>query len=142
NLRIVQRLMYLMWPSIDPLTVFPVLTLLRYFADIDFSVEIRRKGLTMIACVAVNNVEIVNLLEMVLRCISSIDIGNSGVKAAAQDCSEPCFFELVLICPLPFVFKLGFVLWLIVGCVKVSYSSFKTGIHYSQILIGEGYIDY
>src|SRR5690606_41530923 len=102
--------MYLMWLSIDPLTVFPVLTLVCYFADIDFRSEISCKGLTMIACVAVNNVEIVNLSEMVLRCISSIDIGISGVKSAAQDWSEPCFFELVLICPLPFVFKLGFVL--------------------------------
>ena len=46
--------------------------------------------------------------------------------------------EAVLVGPLPGVLKMCLVLWFVVGCVEVITATCQTGVHNSQILIGQG----
>ena len=57
----------------DPFAVFVITSFLRYFADIDFGVEIGGEGHAVVSGVAVHDVEVVDLVEMVLGGIGGED---------------------------------------------------------------------
>ena len=111
----------------------------------------------MVAAVAVQNVDGVNGIELVLLGISAVSLGHARVKAAAQQSSQAGFLKLFGIGPLPAVVKVsgeaGFlaallidgtpfgvvsVLGLIVGGVHVVDAAGKAGVHDGQVLIGQG----
>ena len=70
---IVERLMYLMWFCKDPLTVFPVFSLLGYLPDVDFRIEVCSKRFPMVSGVAINYVKIMQLIEMMFGSIGCKD---------------------------------------------------------------------
>ena len=73
DVRIVQILVNLQRLCLNPLAIFPVESLLGNLADVDFWVAVGGECLMVVACVTVNDVKILNLLEMMLCCISSVD---------------------------------------------------------------------
>ena len=81
--------------------VLPIKPLLGNLTDVDFGVEVGGKRLVVVARVAVHDVEVVNLLEVVLRRISGEDRGYARVEAAAEQRAETCFLETLAVCPLP-----------------------------------------
>ena len=95
----------------------------------------------MITRIAVDDVQRVDLAEVMLQRVCRIDIGNTGVKAAAKQRRETSLFELVLIGPLPVILKLRYIARFVVCRVDVVNTRFKTGIHDREILIGKGDID-
>ena len=95
----------------------------------------------VVACVAVNDVEVLNLVEVVLCSVCCEHSAHSRVEAAAQYCGESCLTETVHVGPLPRVLEVGFVLWLIVGSVEVVASAGQTSLHDGQILIWQGKVD-
>ena len=66
DVRVVDRLMDAHRRDLDPLAVFPVAAGLRDLADVDLGVEVGREGLAVAAGVAVDDVEVVQLGEVVL----------------------------------------------------------------------------
>ena len=96
----------------------------------------------VVACVTVNDVKILNLLEMMLCCISSVDACNTWVETTTKDSCETSLLEAVAISPLPRVLKVSLILWLVVGCIKIVASASQAGIHNCQILIGQGKVYY
>ena len=67
-----------------PLAVLPVAAALRDLADVDLRIEVGGKGLAMVAGIAVDDVQLVDLIEMVLLGPGAEDVGDAGIKAGAE----------------------------------------------------------
>ena len=95
----------------------------------------------MVAGVAVDDVEVVDLVEVVLGGVGREDGRHARVEAAAEDRREARGLEAVLVGPLPRILEVGFVLGLVVGRVEVVASALQAGVHDRQILIGQRHVD-
>ena len=126
----------------DPFAVFVIAALLRHLADVDFGVEVRGEGHAVIAGVAVHDIEVMNLVEMVLGGIGREDGRNARIEAAAEDRRQPRGLEAVLIGPLPRIFEMRLVLGLVIGRVEVVAAAFEAGVHDRQVLIRQGHVDH
>ena len=73
DLRIGQVLMNLQRLCLNPLAILPVESLLSNLTDVDLRVEISGESLVVVASITVNDVQILNLLEVMLSRISSVD---------------------------------------------------------------------
>ena len=124
-----------------PLAVLPVAAALGDFADVDFGVEVGGEGLAVVAGVAVDDVEILHLAEVVLGGIGRKHTADAGVEAAAEDGGEAGLLEALAVGPLPGVFEVGNVAGLVVGGVEVVDAAAQAGVHDGEVLIGEGHVD-
>ena len=71
---------------------------IRDSADVDLGVEVRGESHAVVAGVAVDDVKVVDLVEMVLGGIGREDGRHARVEAAAEDRREARGLEAVLIC--------------------------------------------
>ncbi|MPN25516.1 hypothetical protein SDC9_172928 [bioreactor metagenome] len=113
----------------------------------------------MVATVAVQDVDGVDLVEIVLQGVGGEHAGDAGVEAGAQKGGEARLLEPVLIGPLPAVIKIGGeaqrlaallvnrppggivgVLRLVVGGVDIVHAGGQAGVHDGQVLIGQGHV--
>ncbi len=104
----------------------------------------------MVSAVAVENVDVVNLVKIVLQSVSAEHLSNTGVEACAEEGSQACLFKLLLVSPLPAVVKVSCealfpasllvdgspfgvvgVLGLVVCCINIVCTAFKAGVHNS-----------
>ena len=134
-IRIVQRLVYRQRICIFPFSVFEIFTTLGNFADVDFRIEVRSECFVMIACVAVDDVQIPDFVEMMFRCISCIYPCYARIESASQNRCQPRFFKTVFIGPLPAIFIFRFVQRFVVGGVEVADTVSQTGVHDGEVLI-------
>ncbi|MPM45760.1 hypothetical protein SDC9_92452 [bioreactor metagenome] len=114
---IVERLMDLVRFGLYPFPVFPVFPFLGNFAYVDLGVEVGSKGFAVVARITVYNIQVMYLIEMMLRGIRRENAGYARIKSATQDGCQPCLTELVPIGPLPFIFEFGYILGFVVSCV-------------------------
>ena len=140
NVWISQWLVNFQWFSFYPFTIFPIETFLCNLADIDFRVEVCSESLVVITSIAVYDVQVLDLVEVMLCSVSSKDACHTWVKAAAQNCSKTCFFKSFLVSPLPRVFEVSFVLRFIVRRVEVRTSALQTSLHDSEVLIWQSQV--
>ena len=133
-----QRLVYLHWFRLDVLAVLPVEALLGYLADVDFGVEVRGEGFVVVASVAVHDVEVLHLVEVMFAGIGCEDAGHARVEATAQNGAETSFLEAFAVSPLPRVLEVRLVLGLVVGRVEVVAARLQAGLHDGEVLIGQG----
>ena len=70
---------------LNPLAILIVESLLGNLADVDLWVEVRSKGMVVITSVAVYDVEIMDLVEVVLGSVCCIDTGYAGVETTAKN---------------------------------------------------------
>ena len=124
-----------------PLTVFPILATLRNLPDVDFGVEVGGERLAVVAGVAIDDVEIVHLVEVVFGGIRGVDAGHAGVEAAAEQRHNAGLLETIVVSPLPAVLELRLVAGFVVGRVHVVGLCGETGVHQGQILIRQRHID-
>ena len=115
----------------------------------------------MVAAVAVQNVDGVDGIELVLLGVGTVSLGHARVEAAAQQGGQAGFLELLGVGPLPAVIKVGRetgllaallvdgaplgvvgVLRLVVGGIHVVDAAGKAGVHDGQVLIGQGDVHY
>ena len=78
-----QCLVDLLRLGLYPLAVFVVLPLLGDLTDVDLGVEVGSEGLVVVTAIAVYDVEIVDLVEVVLRSISREYPRDPWVEATA-----------------------------------------------------------
>ncbi len=95
----------------------------------------------MVTRVTIDYIQIVQLIEMMFGSIRCIYTGYTRIKSATQDCSYAFLFKLVVISPLPAIFKFSLIFWFIVCRVEVVNTCLQTGVHYWQVLVGQCYID-
>ena len=55
----------------------------------------------MVTAVAVQDIDGVNLIKIVLECVCREYAGYARIKTGAQDCSDACVLIFLLIGPLP-----------------------------------------
>ena len=139
------------------MAVLPVAAGGRHLAQVDLRVKVGGKGIAVVAAVAVQNIDGVNGIELVLFGIGTVSLGHTRVEAAAQQGGQAGFLKLLCVGPLPAVIKVGgeacflaallvdgtplrvvSVLRLVVGGVHIVYAAGKAGIHDGQVLIGQG----
>ena len=120
-----------------PFTIFPIKSLLRDFADVDFGIEVGGKGFSVVTSVAVYDVEIVDFVEMVLCSVSGVDRGDTRVETATEDGAKSSFLKAFAISPLPRVFEMCFIFGFVVGSVEIVTTGFKTSVHNGEVLIGK-----
>jgi len=137
--------------------VLPVAAGGRHLAQVDLRVEVGGKGIAVVAAVAVQDVDGVNGVELVLFGVGAVSLGDTRVKAAAQQGGQAGFLKLFGVGPLPAVIKVGRetgllaallvdgapfrvvgVLRLVVGSVHIVDAAGKAGVHDGQVLIGQG----
>ena len=94
----------------------------------------------MVAAVAVENVYLVYFVKLVLLGVGAKNSSDSGVETAAEKRRYACVPELLVVGPLPFVFKFSSVFGLVVGGVHVVGLGCKACVHYRKVLIWEGEI--
>ena len=143
--------------DLHPVAVLPVAAGSGHLAQVDLGVEVGGKSIAVVAAVAVQNVDGVDGIELVLFGVGAVRLGHTRVKAAAQQGGQTGFLELFGVGPLPAVIKVGReagflaallvdgaplrvvgVLGLIVGGVHVVDAAGKAGVHDGQILIRQG----
>ena len=143
--------------DLDPVAVLPVGAGRGNLAQVDLRVEVGRERVAVVAAVAVQNVDGVDLVEQVLLRVRAVCLRHARVKARAQKRGQAGLFELLLVCPLPGVVKVGGealflaallvdraplrivgVLGLVVGGVHVVDAALQARIHDGQVLIGQG----
>ena len=127
--------LYLHGLCFHPFSVLDIAAVCRYLTDIYFRIEVRCERIAMVAAVAVQNVDIVYLIELVLHRIRREYAGNAGIKAAAEYRRKPRLFKSLTVSPLPAVFKLCRVLRLVICRVEVVHTRCKAGVHDVQVLI-------
>ena len=86
--------------------------------------------------IAVDDVQILHLLKVVLGGVGREDARHARVEATAEDGRQTSLAEAVAVGPLPRVLEVSLVLRLIVGRVQIRAAAGQTGIHNRQILIG------
>ncbi len=126
---------------LHPLAVLPVESLLGNLADVDLWVEVGGEGLMVVTGIAVDDVQILHLLEVVLGSVCRVDAGDAWVEATSEDGGQTCLLELLAIGPLPRILEVSLVLGLVVGSVQVGAATGQTSLHDGQVLIGQCQID-
>ena len=127
---------------LHPRAVFPVAAVRGDLAEVDLRIEVRGEGLAVIACVAIDDVERVDLAEVMLQGVGGVHIRHARVKAAAEQRGEARRFEFLLISPLPVVFELRHVTRLVVRGVDVVHAGLQAGVHDGEVLIRQRHIDH
>ena len=89
------------WVGFNPFAILIPESLLGNLADIDFWVEVGCESLVMVTGVAIHDVEHLNLIKVMFGSVCGEDAGYTWVETAAEDSTETCLLELILVCPLP-----------------------------------------
>ncbi len=84
-----------------PFPVLPVEAFLCDLTDVDFRVEIGGECLVVVAGVAVDDIQVLYLLEVVLGSVGREDARHARVEAATEDGCQSGFLETLAIGPLP-----------------------------------------
>ena len=120
---------------LHPVSVFPVGTFRGNLPDIDLRVEICGKRITVVACIAVQNIDIIYLIKVVLQGISRKHARNSRIETASQQSRKTGLLVFFPVGPLPFIFELGRIFRLIISRIYIMYSGRQAGVHDRQVLI-------
>lgn len=120
---------------LDPVAVLPVAAVGRNLADVDLGIEVRRERVAVVAGVAVEDVDVVDLVEVVLERVGGKDARDARVKAGTQERRDAGLLVALAVGPLPLVLELRRVLRLVVGRVDVVRLRREAGIHDVQVLI-------
>ena len=147
------------WRNFYPVAVFPVRAGSGYLAEVDFRIEVGCKRISVVAAVAVQNINRVNFIEIVFLCIGCKNAGDARVKAGSEKTGDAGFLETVHIGPLPGVIKVSRkaklfaslfvdrtpcriirVFCFVVCSINVRNLTCKAGIHNGKILIRKSQI--
>ena len=98
---VVESLVYLHWLSLYILAIFIIQPFLGNLAYVYFGVEVGCKSFVVVAGVAVNDVEVLYLLEVVLGSVGGEDGSHSRVEAASEYGAQSSLLEAFSVGPLP-----------------------------------------
>src|SRR3546814_1260544 len=102
----IERLLMRKRRRFHPIAIFPPPGDSCYLTDVDLRIEIGREMLAMIAAIAIQYVERVDPVQIVLFKIGREHAGNAGIEAGTQQRHQAGVLEAIMICPLPMIFEL------------------------------------
>ena len=120
---------------IDPLAVLPIAALGRDLADIDLRVEIRGERIAVVAAVAVEDVDIIDFVKLMLQRISRENARHARIEARAEKRRDARVLEAVAVRPLPFVLEMRGIGRLVVRRVHIIRLRGEAGVHDGKVLI-------
>src|SRR3546814_5252817 len=85
--------------------------------------------LAMIAAIAIQYVERVDPVQIVLFKIGREHAGNAGIEAGTQQRHQAGVLEAIMICPLPMIFELRLIARFVIGRVHIMYAGLEAGFH-------------
>ena len=91
----------------------------------------------MIAAVAVEDVDGVDAVEVVLLHVRAEHVGHTRVETGAEQGHQSGLFEALAVGPLPLVFELRLVQRFVVGGIQVVHARGQAGIHNTEVLVGQ-----
>ncbi len=91
--------------------------------------------------VAVQDIQVMNLVEKVFLRVRGKYVCYARVEAGTKDCDKTFFFKSIMVSPLPAILKVSNIRGFIIGGIHIMDPRFQTRIHDVQILIGEGEIE-
>ena len=94
----------------------------------------------VVAGVAIDDIEVLYFVEVVLGGIGGEDAGHTRVKAAAEDGRQAGLLKALAVGPLPAVLEVCHVLGLVVSRIKIVDTALQTGFHDGKVLIGQGQV--
>ena len=137
--------------DLHPVAVLPVAAGGGHLTQVDLRVEVGGKSIAVVAAVAVQDINGVDGVELVLFGVGAVSLGHARVKAAAQQSGQAGLLELFCIGPLPAVIKVGGeagllaallvnsapggivgILRLVVGGIHIVDTALQAGIHDGQ----------
>ena len=143
------------------MAVLPVGAGRRDLAEVDLRVEVRGEGIAVVAAVAVEDVDGVDLVKIVLLGIGDEHGRDARVKAGAEQARQTGLAEALVIGPLPRIVKVGGeaqllaalfvdlapcgivgVLRLVVRGVDIVHAALEAGLHHGKVLIRQGQIQH
>ena len=107
---------------LNKLAIFPMTSGRGHFADVDLWVKIGRKGLSMVAAIAIQDIKLAHGFELMLAQPHGENRGDTRVKTAAKQGHQACLLETLLIVPLPFILEFRLILWLVIGSVEIMHT--------------------
>ena len=125
-----------------PVAVLPVGAVGGNLANVDLRVKVGGERVAVVAAVAVEDVDVVDLVKLVFQSIGGKDAGDARVKAAAQQADDAGLFKALAVGPLPAVLEFCGILRLIVGGVHIVGLGGKAGVHDGQVLIRQGEVEH
>ena len=99
--------------------VFPVAAVGADLADVDLGIEVCRERIAMVSPVAVEDIDIVDLVKFMLQRVRGKNARHARIEAAAEQRRDARLFEALAVGPLPLVFELRGIQRLIVGGVDI-----------------------
>ena len=96
----------------------------------------------VVAGIAIDNVEILNLVEVVFGSIGGEDACYAWVETASQDGAQSGFFKAFAVSPLPRVLEVSLVFWLVVGSVEIVAATCQASVHDGEVLIRQCKVDH
>ena len=142
DVRVGEALVNLQRLRLNPLSVLIVESFLSNLTDVYLRIEVCREGVVVVSCIAVYDVEVMNLVELMLSRIGSISLRHSRVESASQYGSQSCLLELILVSPLPGVFEVSLVLRLVVCRVLIVASACQARVHDGQVLVRQSQVEH
>ena len=141
DIGIVEGLVNLHRLRLDVLAILVVETLLGNLTDVNLGVEVGSKCLVVVTGIAVNDIQVLNLLEVMLGSISCIDTGYTGVEATTEDGAKASLLETLAISPLPTVLEVSLILGLVVSSIHIVAACLQTSLHDGKVLIRQSQVD-
>ena len=96
----------------------------------------------VVAGIAVHDVEVVHLLEVMLGCVGRVHARHARIESAAENGGQPGLLKTLAVSPLPTVFEVCHILWLIVCSVKVVHAALQAGIHDCKVLVWQCHVNH
>lgn len=87
--------------GLDPMTVLPVRPVSGHLAQVDFGIEVGRERISVIAAVAVKNVDVVDFIKIMLLGVRGEYAGHTRVESASQQRRDAGLLVLFAVSPLP-----------------------------------------
>ena len=115
----------------------PVRSLRGHLADVDLGIEVRRERIPVVAAVAVEDVQGLDRVEIMLLRIGREDLRDAGVEAAAEDRGEARLLELLAVLPLPRILEVRLFRRLVVRRVEIAHAGRQARVHDREVLVGE-----
>ena len=107
-----------------PVAVLPVRAGCGNLTEIDFRVKVGGERIAVIAAVAVQNIDGIDLIEKMFLSICAVSLSNARVKTGTEKSSQTCFFKFFFVCPLPGIIKVSGKSFLFAAFV-VNFSPFR-----------------
>ena len=89
----------------------------------------------MVAAVAIEDVQRLNRVEIVLLRVGGEDLRDAGIESAAEDCGEPRLLKPFAVRPLPGVLEVRLLRRLVVRRVEVADARLEARVHDREVLV-------